>query len=96
MKKLADQYGADALVVVFGLNEPANLRIMATTFKQGDPSYAGALGGIALGLESYHIFELKDEIPEDAWAEEMTFEELEAGDELIEEICQTMRDIRKT
>ena len=79
---------------MFGLNEPANLRIMATTFKQGDPSYAGALGGIALGLESYHIFELKDDIPADAWAEEMSFEELEAGDELIEEICQTMREVR--
>ena len=83
-------------MVVFGLNEAANLRIMATTFKQGDPSYAGAPGGIALGLESYHIFELKDEIPEDAWAAEMTCEELEAGDEVIEEICQTMRDVRKT
>jgi hypothetical protein len=85
----------EELVVVFGLNEPANLRIMATTFKEGDPSYAGALGGIALGLESYHIFELKEAIPEDAWAEEMTFEELEAGDELIEEICQTMREVRE-
>jgi hypothetical protein len=94
MKKLADQHGTDALVVVFGLNEPANLRIMATTFKEGDPSYAGALGGIALGLASYHIFELKDEIPAEAWAAEMTFEELEAGDELIADICQTMRAVR--
>lgn len=82
-------------MVVFGLNEPANLRIMATTFKEGDPSYAGALGGVALGLENYHIFELKDEIPGDTWDEEMAFEELEAGDELIEEICQTMREVRK-
>lgn len=81
-------------MVVFGLNEPANLRIMATTFKDGDPSYAGALGGVALGLQSYHIFELKDEIPEPAWAEEMTFEELEAGDELIAEICETMAQVR--
>ena len=79
---------------MFGLNEPDNLRIMATTFKEGDPSYAGALGGIALGIASYHIFELKDEIPEDVWAEEMAFEELEAGDELIEEIRQTMRNVR--
>ena len=91
---MADEHGAEQLVVVFGLNESANLRIMATTFKDGDPSYAGALGGIALGLQSYHIFELKDEIPADAWAEEMTFEELEAGDALIEEICQTMREVR--
>lgn len=82
--------------MVFGLNEPANLRIMATTFKDGDPSYAGALGGIALGLPSYHIFELKKEVPADTWAEEMAFEELEAGDDLIAQICQTMREVRGT
>ncbi len=81
---------------MFGLHEPANLRIMATTFKDGDPSYAGALGGIALGLPSYHIFELKNEVPADTWAEEMAFEELEAGDELIAQICQTMREVRGT
>jgi betaine reductase len=81
-------------VVVFGLNEVPNLRIMATTFKEGDPSYAGALGGIPLGLASYHIFELKDEIPADVWSREMAIEELEVEDELIEEICATMREIR--
>ena len=81
-------------MVVFGLNEPGNLRIMATTFKEGDPSFAGALGGVALGLCSYHIFELKDEIPEDVWAEEMAIEELEAEDELIEAIVRTCRDVR--
>lgn len=83
-------------MVVFGLNEPDNLKIMATTFKQGDPSYAGALGGIALGVRSFHIFELKDEIPEAVWAEEMAFEELEAGDELITEICDTMQQVRES
>jgi hypothetical protein len=82
------------LVLVFGLNELGNLRIMATTFKEGDPSYAGALGGIALGLKSYHIFELKDEIPEDVWAKEMAFKELEVEDALIEKICRLMQDIR--
>jgi len=81
-------------VLVFGLNEPGNLRIMATTFKDGDPSYAGALGGVALGLKSYHIFELKDEIPADVWAREMAFEELEVEDALIEKICSLMREIR--
>ena len=81
-------------MVVFGLNELANLRIMASTFKDGDPSYAGALGGIALGLKSYHIFELKDEIPADVWEEEMAFKELEVEDELIERLCTTLREIR--
>ena len=81
-------------MLVFGLNEPGNLRIMATTFKDGDPSYAGALGGIALGLKSYHILELKDEIPAEVWAREMAFKELEVEDALIEQICTIMRQIR--
>jgi glycine reductase len=79
---------------VFGLNQPFNLRIMASTFKDGDPSFAGVLGGVALGLKSYHIFELKDEIPPDVWDREMAFKELEIEDELIEQICETMREVR--
>jgi hypothetical protein len=80
---------------VFGLNELGNLRIMATTFRDGDPSYAGVLGGVALGLPSYHIFELKGEIPPEIWEKEMAFKELEVGDELIEKICALMRGIRE-
>jgi glycine reductase len=67
---------------------------MAMTFREGDPSYAGALGGVALGLKSYHIFELKDEIPEDVWDREMGLKELEIEDEQIKAICATMREIR--
>ena len=81
-------------MLVFGLNQPFNLRIMATTFKDGDPSFAGVLGGVALGLKSYHIFELKDEIPKDVWEKEMAFKELEVEDKLKENICKTMREIR--
>jgi glycine reductase len=80
---------------VFGLNELGNLRIMATTFKSGDPGFAGVLGGVALGLPSYHIFELKDEIPPEVWEKEMSFKELEVEDELIGKICALMREIRE-
>ena len=81
-------------MLVFGLNEPFNLRIMASTFKEGDPSYAGALGGVALGLKSYHIFELKDEIPAEVWEREMAFKELEVEDQRKQEICALMAEIR--
>ena len=81
---------------MFGLNEPGNLRIMATTFKEGDPGYAGVLGGVALGLKSYHIFELKDEIPPAVWEREMAFKELEVEDDLITKICSLMREIRES
>ena len=50
MKKLTEQYGSDNLIVVYGLNQPFSLRVMAQTFKDGDPSFAGPLAGVALGL----------------------------------------------
>jgi glycine reductase len=81
-------------LLVFGLNQPGNLRIMATTFKDGDPSFAGALGGVALGLKSYHIFELKDAIPAAVWEQEMAFKELEMEPQQAENLCLLMREIR--
>ena len=95
MKRLAEEHGTDDLIVVFGVNEPANLRIMASTFKDGDPSYAGALGGVALGLPSYHILELKDEVPEAVWQEQMAMKELEIEDEVESAIRATLEEVRR-
>jgi len=76
------------------MNQPKILRVMATTVRSGDPSYAGALAGIALGLDCYHILELKDEVPEDVWDEQMSFVELELGDDERAQILQTMEEAR--
>jgi glycine reductase len=81
-------------VVVFGLNEPRTLRIMATTVRDGDPSWSGALAGVALGLQSYHILELKDEVPVSVWNEQMAMEELEIEDDVRAAVVNTMRELR--
>jgi betaine reductase len=94
VKALAERFGTEELVLVFGLNQPFSLRIMATTFKEGDPSFTGALGGIALGLRSYHIFELKSDVPPEVWEREMAFKELEMEADAVETICALMREIR--
>jgi glycine reductase len=94
VKKIAEEYGTQDLIVVFGLNQPATLRIMAQTFHDGDPSYAGPLAGVALGLKSYHILELKALIPANAWEEQMGMHELEIEDEVLENICEIMKDTR--
>ncbi len=94
MKRLAEEHGPQNLVVVFGLNHPRILSVMATTVRVGDPSYAGALAGIALGLDCYHILELKDEIPEDVWEEQMAFIELELRDEERAGILEAMEQAR--
>ena len=69
---------------------------MAQTFKNGDPSFAGPLAGIALGLESYHIFELKKYIPSDVWEQEMGMYELEIEEENQQQIFATMEAIRRS
>ncbi len=95
MKKTVDAHGLQDLIVVFGLNQPATLQIMAQTFHSGDPSYAGCLAGVALGLKSYHILELKTFIPADVWEEQMAMHELELEDEVLLKIRQIMEATRK-
>jgi len=68
---------------------------MAQTFKNGDLSFSGALAGIALGIPSYHIFELKELIPADIWEREMAMYELELEEEVQQAICQTLAEIRQ-
>ena len=81
-------------MVLLGMNQVFSQRIMASTFRDGDPSFAGALGGIALGLPSYHVFELKEAVPDDVWEEEMAFKELEMEEGQVEALCELMREIR--
>lgn len=95
MKKLAEAHGTQDLIVVFGLNQPSTVRIMAQTFRDGDPSYAGPLAGVALGLKSYHILELKEHIPADVWDAQMGMHELEIEDEDLANILQTTQEARQ-
>lgn len=67
---------------------------MAQTFKNGDPSFAGPLAGVALNIESYHILELQAHIPEEVWEKEMAMYELEIEEEVRETICSIMKDAR--
>jgi len=67
---------------------------MAQTFKNGDPSFAGPLAGVALNIESYHILELQGDIPAEVWEKEMAMYELEIEEEARETICNIMKDAR--
>ena len=95
MKKLAEKYGTDNLIVVLGINQLSTIEIMTRTFKSGDPSYAGPLAGVILGLDSYHILELKEQIPTDVWKQEMGMYELEIEEEVQESILKTMKKARQ-
>ncbi len=81
-------------MVVCGLNEPRNLRVVATTVRDGDPSFTGALAGIALGLPTWHILELEGEVPAEVWREEMAMKELEIEEDTAAAIFATLSELR--
>jgi betaine reductase len=73
IKRLADQHGAGSLLVLLGSPDGESAGIAAETVVLGDPSWAGPLAGVQLGLDVYHV--LEDEpraaIPEDVFEEQV-------------------------
>lgn len=60
IKRIAEQLGSEDLMVVLGSPDPESAEVFARTVTEGDPSYAGPLAAVPLGLPVYHI--LEDEI----------------------------------
>lgn len=87
IKDLAEKYGKDELVVVLGGGEAEASGPAAETVSAGDPTFAGPLAGVPLGLKAYHIFELKDEIDPAVYEEQVSMMEMVLDmDAIIEEV----------
>lgn len=73
IKGLADEHDRDNLLVVLGAPDDEAAEIAAETIIFGDPTYAGALTEAQLGLDVYHMLEeeIKTEIPDDVWEEQV-------------------------
>jgi betaine reductase len=63
VKEFAEKYGAENVVVVLGAAEGEAAGLAAETVTAGDPTFAGPLTGVQLGLTVYHCCEpeMKDE-----------------------------------
>lgn len=57
IKQVVEQSGTDNVVAVLGANSPTAVEMAAMTLQSGDPSYAGPLADVALGIPSFHILE---------------------------------------
>ena len=55
IKKLAEELGSENLIVVLGACDIESAEIASETLTVGDPSFAGPLAGVSLGLPIYHI-----------------------------------------
>lgn len=55
--RAAEEHGKEQLVVVLGQPDPDSAELAAETVHNGDPTFAGPLAGVSLGLPVYHILE---------------------------------------
>jgi glycine reductase len=94
IKRLAEENGADNLVVVLGATDVEGAEITAETVTLGDPSFAGPLGGVSLRLPVYHILEpeVKAAIPADVYEQQAGFMEMVADTEAIGKKFKEIRE----
>lgn len=94
LKKAAEEYGSENVVVILGSPDEDSVDIYAETVTLGDPTYAGPLAGVALGLHVYHILEdeIKAQIPEDIYEEQVGLMELSLDKDSI---CAASKQARE-
>ena len=93
IKRLADEHGSDSLLVVLGAPDAESAGIAAETVVLGDPSWAGPLAGVQLGLPVYHALEdeLRSAVPEEVWEEQVG---LMADVLEVDAIAEAVREFR--
>ena len=57
VKEFAEEYGPENVVVIVGAAEGEAAGLAAETVTAGDPTFAGPLTGVQLGLTTYHVCE---------------------------------------
>ena len=73
VKRAVEQHGRDALIVLLGSPDPESAAIAAETVVRGDPTYAGPLAGVPLGLPVYHVLEaeVRAAVPPDVYEQQV-------------------------
>lgn len=93
VKELAEKYGPENVVVILGAAEGEAAGLAAETVTAGDPTYAGPLTGVQLGLKVYHVCEeaVKGEIAADLYDEQIGMMEMVLD---VDDISNEMTAIR--
>lgn len=94
VKDFAEKYGPENLVVVLGAAEGEAAGLAAETVTAGDPTFAGPLAGVQLGLTVYHICEdeMKAEVDAAVYDEQISMMEMFMD---VDDIANEMSSIRE-
>ena len=87
VNRLAETSGTDDMVVLLGQPDANSAGLFAETVTRGDPSWAGPLAGVPLGLPVYHVLEpeIKEQVDKVLYDEHVGLMELSAD---VEEIIK--------
>lgn len=92
--ELTEKYGAENIIVLIGGAEAEASGLAAETVTAGDPTFAGPLAGVPLGLTVYHVVEqeFKDSVDADVYDEQIGMMEMVLEVEEIVEEVSAMRN----
>jgi betaine reductase len=95
VKEVAEKYGAENVIAVIGASDAEGAGIYAETVTAGDPTFAGPLAGVSLGLPVYHILDplLKEQADPAAWEEHISMMELVLDAEKLTTAVREMREL---
>jgi len=81
-------------VVLLGTPTADSTELYAITMTEGDPSWAGALAGVALKLPVYHVteVEVKSQVDPDIYDEEIGIAEMVLEVDAIKAAAKKVRD----
>mgnify|MGYP000376403330 FL=1 len=94
IKDAAEKLGAENCVVVLGSSDAEGAEIYAETVSNGDPTFAGPLAGVPLGLPVYHIFDetIRAACDPAQWDEQISMMEMVLDPEALAAAVKGMRD----
>ena len=98
IKDAAEKFGAENVVVVLGSSDAEGAEIYAETVTAGDPTYAGPLAGVSLGLPVYHVFDpvIKEEADPAVGEEQIGMMEMVLDTEALADAVRKMREEHST
>jgi glycine/sarcosine/betaine reductase complex component A len=94
VKDLTEKHGAENMLVLIGGAEAESAGLAAETVTAGDPTFAGPLAGVQLGLKVYHAVEpeFKEAVDADVYEDQIGMMEMVLEvDDIVEEV-KAMRD----
>lgn len=78
VKDLAEKHGPENVVVLLGGAEAESSGLACETVTNGDPTFAGPLTGVQLGLSCYHVVEpeVKNQVDAKVYEEQVSMMEM--------------------